>query len=89
MKDQGKRIDIGDDDDKQEADMCIAVPGKVIEINESTAKVDFSGNKVDVNIGLVKPKVGQYVLVHAGCAIEVMDKEKAEELIEIFSELET
>ncbi len=69
--------------------MCIAVPGKVIEINESTAKVDFSGNKVDVNIGLVKPEVGQYVLVHAGCAIEVMDKEKAEELIEIFSELET
>ena len=69
--------------------MCIAVPGKVIEINESTAKVDFSGNKVDVNIGLVKPEVGQDVLVHAGCAIEVMDKEKAEELIEIFSELET
>ena len=69
--------------------MCIAVPGKVIEINESTAKVDFSGNKVDVNIGLVKPEVGQYVLVHAGCAIEVIDKEKAEELIEIFSELET
>lgn len=68
--------------------MCIAIPGKVIEINGSMAKTDFSGNIVDVNTGLIEPKVGQYVLVHAGCAIEVMEKEKAEELIDLFAELE-
>ncbi|MGI6722500.1 MAG: HypC/HybG/HupF family hydrogenase formation chaperone [Anaerovoracaceae bacterium] len=68
--------------------MCIAIPGKVIEINGSQAKADFSGNVVDVNTGLVEPKVGQYVLVHAGCAIEVMEKDKAEELIDLFKELE-
>ena len=61
--------------------MCIAIPGKVISVEGNKAKADFSGNIVDVNIGLVEPEVGQYVLVHAGCAIEVMEKEKAEELI--------
>ncbi len=68
--------------------MCIAIPGKVISVEGNKAKADFSGNIVDVNIGLVEPEVGQYVLVHAGCAIEVMEKEKAEELIELFADLE-
>ena len=52
------------------------------------AKVDFNGNLVDVNTGLIEPEVGQYVLVHAGCAIEVMEHDKAQELIELFTELE-
>lgn len=68
--------------------MCIAVPGKVVEIDGSKAKVDYDGNTVDVNIGLVEPKIGQYVLVHAGCAIEVMEKDKAQELIDLFGEIE-
>ena len=69
--------------------MCIAIPGKVIEVADGRAKVDFSGNTVEVNTGLVDPKVGQYVLTHAGCAIEVMDKDKAEELIELFADVES
>ena len=68
--------------------MCIAIPGRVVSIDGDMAKVDFKGNTVDVNTGLVEPKVGQYVLVHAGCAIEVMEKEKADEIIELFQELE-
>ncbi|HPR24131.1 MAG TPA: HypC/HybG/HupF family hydrogenase formation chaperone [Bacillota bacterium] len=68
--------------------MCIAIPGKVISLENNKAKVDFSGNTVTVNTGLVDPRPGQYVLVHAGCAIEVMEKEKAEELLEIFADLE-
>ena len=68
--------------------MCVAIPGKVISVEGNRAKADFSGNIVDVNIGLVEPEVGQYVLVHAGCAIEVMEKEKAEEIIELFADLE-
>ena len=46
--------------------MCVAIPGKVIEIKGNTATVDFNGNTVNVNVGLVEPKPGQYVLVHAG-----------------------
>lgn len=68
--------------------MCIAIPGKVIEIHGNKAKADFSGNIVEVNTGLIDPKVGQYVLVHAGCAIEVMEKDKAQEIIDLFGELE-
>lgn len=68
--------------------MCVAIPGRVVEIDGSTAKVDFNGNTVNVNIGLVEPQIGEYVLVHAGCAIEVMKKEQAQELIELFADLE-
>lgn len=68
--------------------MCIAIPGKIVSIEATKAKVDFNGNIVDVNVGLIDPKVGDYVLVHAGCAIEVMSKDKALELIELFHDLE-
>ncbi len=68
--------------------MCVAIPGRVDSVEGNIAKVDFSGNMVNVNIGLVEPKVGQYVLVHAGCAIEVMEKEKAQEIIDLFADLE-
>lgn len=68
--------------------MCIAIPGRVTALDGSTAQVDFRGNIVNVNVGLVEPKVGQYVLVHAGCAIEVMEQDKAEELIALFADLE-
>ena len=66
--------------------MCIAIPGKIISIEGMKAKTDFNGNIVDVNVGLIDPMVGDYVLVHAGCAIEVMSKEKAQDLIDIFKE---
>ena len=69
--------------------MCIAVPGRDVEITDNIAKVDFNGNTVKVNTGIVDPKVGQYVLVHAGCAIEVMEKDKAQELIDLFDEIES
>ncbi|MFR7984008.1 HypC/HybG/HupF family hydrogenase formation chaperone [Zhenpiania hominis] len=68
--------------------MCVAIPGKVLSVEGTMAQVDFKGNTVNVNVGLIDPKPGQYVLVHAGCAIEVMEKDKAEEIIELFAELE-
>lgn len=68
--------------------MCIAIPGKVVELNGDKAKAEFNGNLVDINVGLVEPKIGDYVLVHAGCAIEVMEHDKARELVELFGELE-
>ena len=68
--------------------MCVATPGKIIEIENDTAKVDFAGNTVKVNIALLDAKVGDYVLTHAGLAIEVMDPERAEDLIKLFEELE-
>ena len=69
--------------------MCIAIPGKVLEVDGSTAKVDFQGNLVDVTLGLVDAKPGQYVLVHAGCAIQVMKKEQADEIADLYRDMET
>ncbi|ADY56345.1 hydrogenase assembly chaperone hypC/hupF [Syntrophobotulus glycolicus DSM 8271] len=69
--------------------MCVAIPGKVIETDGMTGKVDFNGNIVDIMLGAVDAKEGDYVLVHAGCAIETVQKDMAEEIISIFAELES
>ncbi len=69
--------------------MCVAVPGKVIEINGFQGKVDFQGNIVDVSMALVDAKIGDYVLVHAGCAIETVKEEAAQEILSLFAELES
>lgn len=68
--------------------MCVAVPGKIIEIEGNFAKVNIMDNMTKVNIKLVDTKVGDYVLIHAGCVIEVMKKDVAEEILGIFSELQ-
>ena len=67
--------------------MCVALPGEVKEINDGTALVDFSGNTVNAATGLVDVAVGDRVLVHAGCIIQKVQKEEAEELEELFAEL--
>ena len=68
--------------------MCVAVPGKILEIDGHFALVDFNGAKRKVIISLVKnPEIGQYVIVHAGYAIEVMDEEQAREALNIFEEI--
>lgn len=68
--------------------MCVAIPGKVIEINGKMAKVDFNGNIIEVNISLVDVEVGSYVLVHAGYAVERVKRELAQELSNLFADLE-
>jgi hydrogenase expression/formation protein HypC len=68
--------------------MCLAIPAKVVEIKENTAKVDFGeGVLRDVNVTLVEAKVGEYVLVHAGYAIQVLDKKSAEETLQLWKEV--
>jgi hydrogenase expression/formation protein HypC len=68
--------------------MCVAVPGKIIEINGDTAKVNILDNITQVNISLVSAKVGDYVLIHAGCVLEVLKKDVAEEILWMLSEIE-
>lgn len=65
--------------------MCVAIPGKVLSIKDGKALVDFSGNQVKAYVGLVNAKVGDYVLVHAGCVIQTMKQQEAEELVELMN----
>jgi len=67
--------------------MCVAYPGKVLGIKDKMAEVDFNGNFASVNIGLVDVKAGDYVLVHAGMAIEAMNEEKALSILEVWEQL--
>jgi hydrogenase expression/formation protein HypC len=60
--------------------MCLAIPGKIIKINGQLATVDFQGIKKEVNINLVKVKLGDFIMVHAGFAIEKMGKDQAKEI---------
>ncbi len=67
--------------------MCVAIPGKVISLADGTAVVDFSGNHVNALAGLVNVHIGDYVLVHAGCIIQTMKKQEADEIIDLMREL--
>jgi hydrogenase expression/formation protein HypC len=68
--------------------MCLAVPGRIIEIDGVTARVDFGGVTREANLTLVpEAAVDSYVLVHAGFAIQVLNEEEAEESLGLFRDL--
>ncbi|MDD9301787.1 MAG: HypC/HybG/HupF family hydrogenase formation chaperone [Desulfobacter sp.] len=63
--------------------MCLAVPSKIIEINDSVAKVDVDGVVREASIMLLEDvTIGDYVIVHAGFAISQVDEEAALQTIE-------
>ena len=64
--------------------MCLAIPGQIVYINESSeemmkiGKVNFGGIQKNVNLSLVpEAKLDDYVLVHVGVAITIVDQEEA------------
>lgn len=67
--------------------MCLAVPAEVKSIEGHFADVDYGGVSRKANISLVEAKVGDYVIVHAGYAIQVMDREEAEKTLDIFRQM--
>lgn len=68
--------------------MCLAIPAKVVEIKGEIAKVDFGeGVLREVNVVLVEAKIDEYVLIHAGYAIQVVDREEAAETLRLWNEI--
>lgn len=59
--------------------MCLAIPGKILEIDGEIAMADFNGIRKEVNVSLIDAAIGDYVVVHAGFAIEKTDEESAKE----------
>ena len=67
--------------------MCLAIPGRILTIDGVTGVVNMSGVEVNVGLQLVpEAKVGDYVLLHAGFAIQVIDEEEALETEELLAE---
>lgn len=74
--------------------MCLAIPGKVISINDDVDEifrmgvVSFDGINREVNLAMVpEVKVNDYVLVHVGVAIQTLDEEEAMKTLEYLKEL--
>lgn len=68
--------------------MCLAVPSKIICINGDIAEVEIGGLKRHVSLQLVpEAKVGNYVIVHAGFAIEILDEESARQTLKLLEEI--
>jgi len=69
--------------------MCLAVPGRVEQIEEAVAVVDVGGATVRARLDLVPDaEVGEWVLVHAGFAIEKVDEEYAKETLALLAEMD-
>ena len=69
--------------------MCLAYPGKVLAVERDFARVDFGEGTIReaVNISLVQAKIGDYVLVHAGYAIQIVDEAEARQILEYWRQI--
>jgi hydrogenase expression/formation protein HypC len=75
--------------------MCLGVPGKIVSMSEysptgmTMGKVDFGGIMKDVCLAYVVPeaRVGDYVIVHAGFALNTLDEQEAMEVFDLLSQM--
>lgn len=75
--------------------MCLAVPGKILSVSDGdeplfrTARVSFGGIVKEVNLAYVpEAQVGDYVIVHVGFALNKLDEEEAQRVLEAIAELD-
>jgi hydrogenase expression/formation protein HypC len=69
--------------------MCLAVPSKIVSINDLVATVDVYGARREINLMLLPDKVetGDFVIVHAGFAIQKIEREAGNEALRLLKEL--
>jgi len=68
--------------------LCLAIPARIIEKKGDHARVDFGDGVVrEANISLVNANTGDYVIVHAGFAIEILDEQEAKETLKLWEQL--
>lgn len=69
--------------------MCLAVPVQVLSIDGHEAEIDFSGVRRRISVVLTPDvRVGDYVVLHTGFAISILDQEEARQTLKLFQELE-
>ena len=68
--------------------MCLAVPGEIVVLEGAIGKVDFGSGVIrDVNMSMLEVTIGDFVIVHAGFAIQKLNEEEAKETLRLFEEL--
>lgn len=68
--------------------MCLAIPARITSIEGKEAKAEIGGISRRISLWLTpEAKVGDYVLVHTGYAINVLDQEQGEETLKILREI--
>ena len=69
--------------------MCLAIPMKVLSRDGNGGVVEANGVKYEINFSLLPDaKVDDYVIVHTGFAIQILDAEDADETLKLFKEME-
>ncbi len=69
--------------------MCLAIPFQIVEISGTRGRTELNGNVREADLTLIEnPAIGDWVLVHAGFAIERLEPEEAEETLKLFAEME-
>jgi hydrogenase expression/formation protein HypC len=68
--------------------MCLSIPARVVQIDGNMAKVDVGGMLREISIDLCPDvALGEYVLIHAGFAIQKVDREEARQTLDLLREL--
>jgi len=68
--------------------MCLGVTARVVKIDGQKADVEFDGVTQTISIAMTpEVKIGDYVMIHAGFAISIIDPKQAEETMDLFIEL--
>jgi hydrogenase expression/formation protein HypC len=68
--------------------MCLAVPAQIVTLEAESAVADLHGNRVQISTALVpEAKLGDWVLLHAGFAIKILDGEELEETWRVLEDL--
>jgi len=68
--------------------MCLAVPAKILSINGDTAVIELGGTRREASLMLLEnPSVGDWVIIHAGFAIEKLSEEEAQRTFELLREI--
>ena len=69
--------------------MCLAIPARIVALNDLDATVDLGGVRKTISIALVpEAQLDDYVIVHVGHAIGLVDPEEARRTLELFAELD-
>ena len=68
--------------------MCLGIPAKILETGDGAAVVELGGVRREISVMLIDDvSVGEWVIVHAGFAIEKLSEEEAEQTLALFREI--